>query len=523
MSDNQYVLVLYDIRAKQNFIFRTNHMKEIIGASAIIRDCFKDYLFPQARQVGKGIFPGENDVREPFSRETFERHLADGYIGEVVYDGGGNFILLYKDVETYRKITYEFTKEVLKKVGTLRVLSSYIEGVDFDDYKEDSRKLYATHAVNENKESNIAPWSTLPIVQVDRRTSMPLVGKLHTEDGKEKLSKESIAKIEKYHQEAKERQSEFDEKQIDRLVRKKGEDSLLAIVYIDGNNMGAQVQQCIAGKQTYEECVAALRDFSLNIQKNYIDDRKENLFEFLDKKANKSSMYKWRLVLGAGDEINFICNAHDAFDLARTYLERLPKGCSSCAGIAVFHSHAPYADVYRIAEECCKSGKQLMKELGIKDANFIDFHYCQSAIDVSLEQIRQTEDNEKNSLPWFIPRKPDHENRTFDKESDMQIIKSIHEKGKFAYEDVKNMLELLHLMGRSNVKGLATVAKESLAALRLDLKRIEAHMNENNREMVRQLAEEKGINIDKLSEEQRRLIYDLSTSYDLWFKGEKDV
>ena len=523
MSDNQYVLVLYDIRAKQNFIFRTNHMKEIIGASDIIRDCFKDYLFPQARQVGKGIFPGENDAREPFSRETFERHLADGYIGEVVYDGGGNFILLYKDVETYRKITYEFTKEVLKKVGTLRVLSSYIEGVNFDDYKEDSRKLYAAHAINENKESNIAPWSTLPIVQVDRRTSMPLVGKLHTENAMEKLSKESIAKIEKYHQEAKERQSEFDEKQIDMLVRKKGEDSLLAIVYIDGNNMGAQVQQCIKGKQTYEECVAALRDFSLNIQKNYIDDRKENLFEFLDKKANKSSMYKWRLVLGAGDEINFICNAHDAFDLARTYLESLPKGCSSCAGIAVFHSHAPYADVYRIAEECCESGKQLMKELGIKDANFIDFHYCQSAIDVSLEQIRQTEDNAKNSLPWLISYQTNTESQTVCEGNKTLIAQKVRETGKATIEDVENMLALLNLMGRSNVKGLATVAKESLAALRHDLKRIEAHMNEDNREMVRQLAEEKGINIDKLSEEQRRLIYDLSTSYDLWFKGEKDV
>ena len=338
----------------------------------------------------------------------------------------------------------------------------------------------------------------------------------------EKLSKESIAKIEKYHQEVKDRQSEFDEKQIDRLVRKKGEDSLLAIVYIDGNNMGAQVQQCIAGKQTYEECVASLREFSSNIQKNYIDDRKENLYRVLSEKTNKSSIYKWRLVLGAGDEINFICNAHDAFDLARTYLESLPEGCSSCAGIAVFHSHAPYADVYRIAEECCESGKQLMKELGIKDANFIDFHYCQGAIDVSLEQIRQTEDNAKNSLPWFIPRKANHETRTTCEENETQIIPQIHEKGKFAYEDVKNMLELLHLMGRSNVKGLATVAKESLTALKLDLKRIEAHMNEKNREKLHQLAE-KGIDIDKLSEEQRRLIYDLSTSYDLWFEGEKNV
>ena len=146
----------------------------------------------------------------------------------------------------------------------------------------------------------------------------------------------------------------------------------------------------------------------------------------------------------------------------------------------------------------------------------------QGAIDVSLEQIRQTEDNAKNSLPWFIPRKANFENRTSDVENEKQIIQLIHEKGKFVYEDVKNMLELLHLMGRSNVKGLATVAKDSLAALRLDLKRIEAHMNENNQKKLHELVD-KGINIDKLSEEQRRLIYDLSTSYDLWFKGEKDV
>ena len=47
-------------------------------------------------------------------------------------------------------------------------------------------------------------------------------------------------------------------------------------------------------------------------------------------------------------------------------------------------------------------------------------------------------------------------------------------------------------------------------------------MNENNQKKLHELVD-KGINIDKLSEEQRRLIYDLSTSYDLWFKGEKDV
>ena len=65
----------------------------------------------------------------------------------------------------------------------------------------------------------------------------------------------------------------------------------------------------------------------------------------------------------AGDEINLICNARDAYDIAKTYLKGLhqvswkdsTEPCSACAGIAIFHSHAPYAQAYKIAEECCES------------------------------------------------------------------------------------------------------------------------------------------------------------------------
>lgn len=50
------VLAMYDIRGKQEFIFRNQHIKEIIGGSAIIRDCYADYLKPCAEKYGKGIF-----------------------------------------------------------------------------------------------------------------------------------------------------------------------------------------------------------------------------------------------------------------------------------------------------------------------------------------------------------------------------------------------------------------------------------------------------------------------------------
>ena len=35
--------------------------------------------------------------------------------------------------------------------------------------------MYEKHRINEGRESIVGSWATLPIVQVDRRTFMPLV------------------------------------------------------------------------------------------------------------------------------------------------------------------------------------------------------------------------------------------------------------------------------------------------------------------------------------------------------------
>lgn len=492
MSENKYVLAMYDIKAKQNFIFNTNYLQEIIGGSGIIEDVFKDYLYPASEKASvKGIFHED----EEFSKENFEKHLCEGYIGEVVYEGGGNFLLLFKDVKIYREVTYLFTKAVLEKVPSLSLLPSYIEGINFDDYNGDRKKISIVHRKDADEKSHIAPCATLPIVQVDRKTSMPLTNFL---DG-EKYSKESYEKRQKRREIAKRFSSDEEvakdvyENELDLLVRKKGEDSLLAIVYIDGNSMGAKVQARTNGKKTYSECVSALRTFSKEIQKDYIDDRIKDIERKL------SGGGKFRKVLGAGDEINFICNAHDAFDLATAYLEGLPKGCSSCAGIAVFHSHAPYSDVYRIAEECCESGKTKMKELGLREACFIDFHYCQGAIDVSLDRIREKENTKSSSRPWLIKGEAE----------DVNNLTKI--------SDVRKILNFLNVLGRSNVKGLAGKAKEGLTELKLDLSRISAHMSKEDRDKAN-----KYLDISKITSKEQKMIYDIVLFYDLWFGGESN-
>lgn len=110
----------------------------------------------------------------------------------------------------------------------------------------------------------------------------------------------------------------------------------------------------------------------------------KDIVQMMDNKyKNDPLRQKRRIILGAGDEINMICNARDAYDIAMTYLKGLPEGFSACASISILHSHAPYSDAYRIAEECCESGKKKIKQLVPEenpvinsDSDFIDFHYC---------------------------------------------------------------------------------------------------------------------------------------------------
>lgn len=155
------------------------------------------------------------------------------------------------------------------------------------------------------------------------------------------------------------RADEMQEYILDNLVTEKGNESLLAIIYIDGNGMGAKVQECLKDSTSYEDCIKKLRELSESIQKNYIDDRKKDIEQMLaNEYKNDPLRQKRRIILGAGDEINMICNARDAYDIAMTYLKGLPEGFSACAGICIFHSHAPYSDAFRIAEECCESGKK---------------------------------------------------------------------------------------------------------------------------------------------------------------------
>lgn len=556
MSNSKYALAMYDVRGKQEYIFKTNKLKEIVGGSCIIRDCFKEYLFPSAEEYMRrkakkegiplsddavcGIYNYNDSENEPeyiseinkgkeFSQKAFERMMQDEkcaarYAGEVVYEGGGNFFVLYKDKETCIEINKIFTRKLLKELYTLKVLCTYIELENgLVNFIEDRKKLYEKHRISEAEESVICPVNTLPFVQVDEVTSLPLTK--YNENTRKKVSTEAEAKLAKHLDVYNEK---YGEKDLDKLVTRKGEESLLAVVYIDGNNMGAKVQNVLGTETSYDQCVKKLRETSEFIQKNYVEDRIKDIDQMLEEKEKKGKKKAGkRLVVFAGDEINLICNARDAYDIAKTYLKGLhqvswkdsTEPCSACAGIAIFHSHAPYAQAYKIAEECCESGKTRMKKLEkarekegkSKEVCYIDVHYCQKGIGMSLEDIREKEVGGLISKPWLLDM-ADEKNTTSKMPEDITIM------------EIEKVVEALQMIeSRTNVKDLAVAAKLSEGAFNLEMRRIYAHQSDEDikRRMKEIFVQEDREEFGQKYKKYRKMIYDIVIVYDLWFRKEE--
>lgn len=527
---------MYDIKGKQKFIFKTNRIKEIIGGSCIIRDCFKDYLYPAAvlfREYGPDVVKDGKILCEKYEEvkknidnlsvvpaiytsirdETFlvksfmDRIESGSYLGEVVYDGGGNFLVLYKDEDSCKGINMIFSKLLMMNVYSLQTLCTYITIDGFDDYKNDEKRLRRFRAKNEFEESNIHPVNSLPIVQVDRSTSMPVTQFGGRYGRKDKVSTESYAKLVKYKQIYGKNEEEYGEQILDKLVENKGEESLLAVIFIDGNNMRAKVESCLRNvRPDYESSINALRRFSSDIQKKYVDDRKKAIEETLKKKYAEEDEKRLRFVVFAGDEMSFICNARDAYDAQKAYFEGLESDDteehSSCAGIAIFHSHAPYSEAYKIAEECCENAKRIMKENHETGSCYFDYHYCQSGLGESLEQIRKKEIGDVISKPWLVK---DNSLKTITHKA--TTIEVVHKVAQTLYK----------AGGRSNIKSLVEAAKSSLAAFDMEMSRIYAHLSEEKKEDADIVNLFEGNEV--AGEERRRIVYDIGIVYDIWINS----
>lgn len=499
---NQKVLALYDFASKQEFIYRTSKIKEISGASAMLSGVYKKFIqILKSSGITLKYDIDEYDKKgsvigvKSFDINAFETN--NEIDGEVLYDGGGNLMVLYKNHNKYIQANKIISVWLLKNCPTLSMISSCVrcsdyvtrteDGTMFENFKTARKALYAENT----RRKNCYPASDMPAItpvsQIDPQTFLPVVHK-------DKLKLLSLsadrAKKQEAYQKCK-KDGRFDGNNLDEL------EGMAAVIYIDGNSMGEKLKKCEA--DSYNDGIRKLRSFSFQVNNCFVNRPLAAIESELKGKG-------YRRVIGGGDEITIICEAKLAWKVVCTYFEVLSKTKiviedrnekkeflnSSCAGIAIFHAKSPFNIAYDIAEAACESAKALAHQNN--GGNYIDFYYCHSGITKSFEELRKIEQSHATGRPYNFAE-----------------VKDAFEK----------YTPLLQSAGRANVKTLGNAVQDGKERYRLEVRRVNSYLPKTE---ASEAASGIKTEFSENSAEEMKLIYDMSEFYDLWFdKSENEA
>ncbi len=417
--ENKEVLAMYDVRGIQDYIFRSNDLQEIIGASNLVEDIIitgLQQVIISSKEWDKNGFltDWENDNGNEF-QENIDIKM------QVLFIGGGNAYILFRNGEICSQVNKKMAKYMLEHTYSLNLAVAVVEKTD--NYKNDYERIHIEMRRIKARMPETKPAGVLPFMASDSITGFPLSvykGRkmIKYEDGTEYLCTESWLKREHFPKE------ENAEKILDNMVTGKGDNSTLALIHIDGNNMGKRLKEIMEDKEDYPQAIATMRSISKNIRDGFGECFKvcEKYVDEVSDQIRKDRQGRLiRKIILAGDDITFICNAQAAIGAVETFLketcehtlfwedqisdeEKLKEienykkyGLSACAGIAYFNSHFPFSDAYRVAESCCSSAKKRAKTLenresGTKDGNmgcFFDYQLCGNIRAENLEEYRR--------------------------------------------------------------------------------------------------------------------------------------
>lgn len=396
------VLAMYDVRGIQSYIFRTSKVKDAMGASVIVEDILMEVLKEAVRCMGCGAEASlewrNNSGELPYQED-------DARV-KVLYVGGGNAYVIYESEDLCIAVNRHMARLVLEKSYSLQLAVAHVSVTG--DYARDYRDLHTEMDRVKSAMTVTRPYGVLPIMKMELETGYPAVqdgedGYIGTETILKKSKKESTKEQENY-------------RLVKNLEEKKGVDSTLAVVHIDGNNMGIRIRKLLEGSETYVEAVNLMRKISYNIRTSYrtVFDDMCNIFET---ECRNSEVYREKMtdqfirkILVAGDDITYVCSSRIALATVEYFCREIGRrtmtgetgdqqlreyGFSVCAGVAYVGSHFPFSSAYEAAEACCESAKSRAKRPenmdGTRVGNFVDFQICKNIQVKNLEAVRWKE------------------------------------------------------------------------------------------------------------------------------------
>lgn len=390
------ILAIYDVSGIQQYIFASSRMRENIGASKIVGEVLDKHL----PEVLKEYFLQSNqEVVTDWDKDEqkFSIGSQDTVQAEIIYTGGGNAIVAYRNERDYHAINKALAKRLIEVSYTLSLAVAAIQ-TDFGDFAKDKALLEEKLKDVKSRMIRQRPTGVFPISEQEGMTGLPITG-LNYNPVSEQFDRVASTlqrlKSEASHPGRKE-VIPFPEEitafrrwgyEMDELIQKKGENSYVAVVHIDGNGMGKQLREKLKKEtegKNYAESVMTMRKLSKQISTEYQRIFNEVMIEVSEMQSDGDhpDYLPIRPLIMDGDDLTFVCQANWGVPLAAKLLHKLEQSTatmrneglslSACAGVALVHSHFPFHIAYEVAEECCKHAKK-KRSMEQDQHAFIDF------------------------------------------------------------------------------------------------------------------------------------------------------
>lgn len=466
---NPIVLTLIDTMQIQRYIFSSNRLREMVGASVLLKKATEDWLIDALYKKFGVPRPAGDTLDVLKAQKPIES--ASNIPFEIIYCGGGNAKILFKDFggksacESARGFVSQWSRDLLEWAPGIQIAVHHqtVEEKDWPVFDELINRAEAELA--RKKASFVAHVAELAPPFVVRCPSTGLPAAKHYNDknnndkNNERISEQACQKRDaadgsfRHWLEQNGEWKLFLNKQpaafpqnLDELGQREG-NNFIGIIHADGNFMGEKVQAIAAANKHMREYIDKIRQFSINLEEanqtafqNVLAWISDNYSEWIKKgtlrrqtiregKDQGKLAFPIRPIIMGGDDFTVVTPGAIALQVAERFMGEFKKACKSwceefglkeitaSGGVALVHSHMPFDRAYELAESLASNAKKVERDkrrnskgdeqTAQAEASWLDWYIAtDNHLDTENELRREKYQYRHNSQLVRLTRKP---------------------------------------------------------------------------------------------------------------------
>lgn len=385
-----YYSLFFEARGIQSYIFDSGKMKEMVGASELVKDLCDTKLNEVIKQLQLSEIIPQN--------KSDSAKIKNMAANQVFFSrrSGGVFTAIFSDKAIRDRFLGLWSILVTTLVPGLETVNAVSENNDLEQL---IKGTYDQLGYNRNYPAPVLPEAT-PMHVLAPRTGKPAVVNAYMQDGSRVWtdeaslvkrdvaeSKSSSSLSNSFLTESKKnfyfpKNLEFDsEGKCEFPFRSASR--YLGLIHADGNGLG---QSLIKIKNRFDdgaEYAVMLRLFSDKLEKSTKEAAQKATDNLISKYGSEAGLLPLRPLVLGGDDLTVLVRADYAMQFTQDYCKafeeatelnfkeiteasdgKIPAKLSACAGIAYIKNNQPFMDAFELAESLCSESKKVSKSLG---------------------------------------------------------------------------------------------------------------------------------------------------------------